>query len=625
MTKQFILQSFLCLITLAPNAIAEAKKPNFVWLISEDNSVHYSSLYFKTGAQAPNIDKLAEQGVIFNNAFSNAPVCSVARSTLALGSYPPRMGIQHHRSVRDTRLPEDVKPIYAVMAEAGYHTSYESKNDYNFTYNDNFWMSRKDWRKRKEAQPFFHKQQLQRSHESHLQRLNREKDAQGVVEEFVSPRHPNTALFRQAHRANNKMIKSMQEEIADVIAMLQEDGVLEDTFVFYFGDHGGVMPGSKGYLYETGLHVPFVVRIPENFKHLVDLEKGTRVDGFIEFVDVGATVMHLAGIKPPSGIDGKAFMGPGISKEDLENRDETLGFADRFDEKYDLVRSLRKGDLKYKRNYQPFNYGGLHNNYRYKMAAYREWRELHEKGELNELQSQFYKSRPVEELYDVVKDPYETNNLASNPQYAEQLLWMRERLSDRLKEISDLSFFPESIMVDGDLKVFAQLGIEKKDDIAELIDLANLQLSSFEEVQEDLLEALNSTTPWFRYWALINCSRFGKQAHAFVAKAKELAAHDEELLVRVRAAEFLAIIKAQDPAQVILDVLEKSTSETETLLTLNSLVLLRDGHGYKFDVELEKINVKSYFTYRRIDYLLGTNFAAKAKALKRKAKQKEKK
>ena len=95
--------------------------------------------------------------------------------------------------------------------------------------------------------------------------------------------------------------------------------------------------------------------------------------------------------------------------------------------------------------------------------------------------------------------------------------------------------------------------------------------------------------------------------------------------MRVRAAEFLALIKAQDPAQVILDVLEKSSSETETLLTLNSLVLLRDGHGYKFDLDLEKINVKTYFTYRRIDYLLGTNFAVKARALKRKAKQKQKK
>ena len=178
---------------------------------------------------------------------------------------------------------------------------------------------------------------------------------------------------------------------------------MDNTIIFYYGDHGGVLPRSKGYIYESGLNVPMVVYIPEKWKHLSPVDMGSSTDAFVQFVDLAPTVLNLAGINIPEQIDGKAFLGKTVTAENLDNRNTTFGYADRFDEKYDLVRSLRKGKYKYIRNYQPFNIDALFNFYRYKMLAYKEWQELFENGNLNKEQEQFFQARTPEALYDIEK------------------------------------------------------------------------------------------------------------------------------------------------------------------------------------------------------------------------------
>jgi hypothetical protein len=406
----------------------------------------------------------------------------------------------------------------------------------------------------------------------------------------------------------------MDAQVGEIVERLRREGVLEDTFIFYFGDHGGVLPGSKGYLYETGLHVPFVVRVPENFRHLVDLESKTRNDAFIEFVDIGPTTLNLAGIPIPAGMDGKPFMGPGVTREELESRDEAVGIADRFDEKYDLVRTLRKGNLKYIRNYQPFNFHGLSNIYRYKMASYREWRDLHYAGKLTELQDRFFVTRPPEELYEVVKDPYETVNLAADPSYADELAAMRTRLAERLKAMPDLGFIPERNLVEEAVNAPVVFGEKNHGRISELIDIADLELLPFAEAKDGIRQALASKDALKRYWGLIVCSTFLTEAKEFVGQAKALAASDNDLLVRARAAEFLGLIKAQDPQGVLLDVLSKSTSEMEATLVLNMITLLQDGEAaYKFEITPEDIHTRGFFADRCLVHLCGLPVPSKTK------------
>ncbi|MDG2279817.1 MAG: sulfatase, partial [Flavicella sp.] len=403
--------------------VTAQKTPNIVWIVSEDNSKHYMKLFDDNGVETPSIENLANQGVIFTHAFSNAAVCSAARSTLIASSYGPRLATHYHRRMAKVEMPEGVEMFPAYLRKAGYYTTNCAKEDYNIIKEDNVWdasSKKASWRNRKEGQPFFHVFNIGTTHESRMH-FSREDMKAGTKNDqknvFVQPNHPQTGLFKYSNARYHDKIQEMDAEVGAVVAELEKDGLLDDTFIFYYGDHGGVLPGSKGYINEMGVHVPLVVYIPDNYKDLVSVKAKTKEEAFVSFVDFGATVLNLAGIKTPKGMDGIPFLGKGVSAKDLSKRDETFSYADRFDEKYDMVRAVRKGNFKYTRNYQPFNFNGLMNNYRYKQLGYQQWSNFYNAGKLNDIQAQFYEPKQVEELYDVEKDPFETNNLAQLPEY----------------------------------------------------------------------------------------------------------------------------------------------------------------------------------------------------------------
>ncbi|MFQ5731475.1 MAG: sulfatase [Planctomycetaceae bacterium] len=604
----------LSIVTAFGTSAPAADRPNFVWLISEDNSKHYLKLFDRNGAETPRIAEMAKQGLLFEHAFSNAPVCSVARTTLITGCYGPRIGTQFHRKSTIVPMPAGLRMFPAYLRKAGYYTTNNRKKDYNAIEGRDVWDAssrRATWRNRNKGQPSFHMQSFTTSHESSLHftatAMKNQKTETKPESVTVAPYHPDTPTFRYTYARYLDRIRKIDHQIGAVLDKLKDDGLLEETFVFYFGDHGGVLPRSKGYLYESGLHVPLVVRVPKKYRHLVDAKPGTRVTGFVSFIDFGPTLLNLAGIPVPDAVDGRPFLGKGVRMADVNKRDETFGYADRFDEKYDLVRTLRKGRFKYMRSYQPFNFDALQNNYRYRMLAYAEWRRLYREGKLNATQRQFFEPRAPEALYDLAKDPYETRNLANVPKYAATLADLRRRLSRRVKGMPDLSLFPESALVKGAFANPAAFGRKHKRKIAALVDVADLSLVPFEKAQAGIRVALSSKDPWQRYWGLIACSSHGKVAASFAATAKTLAANDREPLVRVRAAEFLGLIAAADPRKTIMDALAKSDSGIEAALILNTLVLLRDGKpGYAFKVTGNDVNPaarREPLVQRRLQYL----------------------
>jgi len=592
----------------------QTPQPNIVWLVSEDNSVHYLKLFSEHGAETPHIAALAEHGLTFNHAFSNAPVCSVARTTLATGCYGPRIGTQFHRRSVEVPMPIGLQMFPEYLNQTGYYTANNNKTDYNATAGKNVWndsSKKATWRNRKADQPFFYMQSFPVCHESSLhftaKQMISEKTVHNPDNVFVAPYHPDTPLFRYTYARYLDRIQQMDEQVGAVVEELTKDGLLEDTFIFYFGDHGGVLPRGKGYAYESGLHVPLVVRVPEKWQHLTDRGLGSGVSGFVNFVDFGPTVLNLAGVTVPAQVDGKPFLGPGVKREEVDARDEAFGYADRFDEKYDFVRTLRKGRFKYIRNFQPFNFDGLQNNYRYHMLAYQEWRTLYESGHLNAIQSQFFEARAAEQLFDIESDPHETKNLATDPKFADTLLNLRERLTNRLKNMPDLSLYPESVLAEEAFQNPVKFGQEHKTQIANLVDVANLSLQPFNEARHAIQSTLASDDAMTRYWGLIVCSSQGAAAREFVPAAKNLAADDSNRLVRVRAAEFLGLIGAADPQAVIIDAIHKSNSAIEVGLMLNTVALLRDGKpGYKFAIDKATISPamrNNDTVQRRLEYL----------------------
>ena len=587
--------------------ISANDKPNFVWIISEDNSIHYLNHFFPDGADTPNIKKMAMHGVTFDNAFSNAPVCSVARSTLITSCYAPRIGSQYHRRSVMAPMPEGLKMFPAYLKEIGYYTTNRSKTDYNLIQGKGVWdqSSRKaHWKNRKNNQPFFHKASYAISHESSLhfkkEAIKNQPTEHDPGKVKLAPYHPDTKTFRYTQARYHDNIVKIDNVVGGIIDELKNDGLLENTFVFYFGDHGGVLPRSKGYAFETGLHVPLVVRIPKNFKHLVKYSTNYREAGFVEFIDFGPTLLNLAGIKIPDVIDGIPFMGKGS-----KTREFTFNYADRFDEKYDFVRWIRKGRYSYQRNFQPFNFDALQNDYRYKQLAFTEWRDLFQQGKLNDIQKQFFEARAPEALYDINKDPYETKNLAKDPELKGILGEMRKIMQSQMQQINDLSFYPEPVMVKEAMKNPSGYGIEKTHEIKEMSKIAALQLLPFSEVVEPLERALTSVNPWFRYWGCIVATSHGQNSQKLTNIISKMAGSDSEPLVRARAAEYLGVNQKENPFPFIKNALKMSSSEVETNLILNTAVLLQDGgFGHSFKTfSMSDVNFGGRYIEARIAYL----------------------
>lgn len=573
---------------------SSAEKPNILWLVSEDNSKHYLKLYDEGGAVMPNVEKLAAHGLTFNNAFSNAPVCSTARTTLATGIYGPKLGTYQHRGFEEVALPQGFTTFNQSLQKAGYYTTNNAKTDYNFVADANIWdesSKKASWRNRKPGQPFFHMQTFVITHEGKLHfkqgAIDNRKTKHDPAKVTLAPIYPDTKTFRytMAKTLDNHVVADNQ--IGSVIEKLKQDGELENTFIFYFGDHGGVLPGSKGYLFDRGLSVPLVVRIPENFKHLVGegLRKdNVRVDGFVSFIDFAPTMLALAGISADKQMDGQTFLAPALSIDELNKRDVTFGHADRFDEKSDLVRSIRVGKYKYIRHYQPFYSDSLHAYYRYRQLAFKQWKDMHQQGKLSAIQGSFFEVSGTELLFDMDADPYETVNLADTKQYQETLLSLRSQLQQTVKALPDLGFLPESVWLkesEGNAFVYGQ---QQKARINELISLADMQLEPFKSVEDKLISYLKKGTSEQQIWTLINLSWFAKDSKHLISEVKQLLASSKSSLVKARAIEYLTLQQAIEPVEPLTELIANEEDRLIQVEILNIAAFVHEHTGKVFPI-----------------------------------------
>ena len=602
-----------------------ADRPNLVFIVSEDNSVHYLNHFFPGGTKAPNIEALAKDGITFDHAFSNAPVCSVARTTLATGCLAPRIGTQFHRRYEMAAMPKGLKMWAAYLREAGYYTTNNSKEDYNAIKSDDVWddsSKNASWRNRPDKkQPFYHMASHGESHEGRLQfsqeTYENVKTAHDPASVKLADYFPDTPLFRYTHAHYLDCMTTIDGIVGDTVAKLKEDGLLEDTFIFYFGDHGGVMPRSKGYAYQSGLHVPLVVRVPENFQKLSPFERGEHARGFVSFIDFGPTALNLADLDIPDQIDGTPFLGKSINKRQVESRNEVYGYADRFDEKYDLIRTIRVGKYHYMRSYQPWLPDGLQNNYRYRMLAYTQWRDLYKAGELEGAQAQFFQPRPAELLFDVEADPHEVNDLSSDPNHEKTLKSLRAKLNQKLKNLPDLSIYPESYLAANAMGDAVTFGQEHKREIATLVDTADLALLPFDKAKLKIEKALASSHWAVRYWAAMACTSFGKEAKNLAKNVKPLL-EDEKEIVRVRAAEFLGRLGTINPQETLVKIVNTTEDPIVATEALNSVVYFKDFFDDKYPVD------RSDFTPvadgadidDRLNYINGVPYPARTKKKK---------
>lgn len=606
------------LLSCCPSLLdAQSARPNIVWLMAEDVSSQFLGLYNGgRGAQLPNLERLFQEGVAFDNAYSNAPVSSAARSTLITGCYGPRLGVSFHRKLELVPLPDGLRMFPSYLRLAGYYTSNASKTDYNCFLDETAWDvvhgKMGEWRNRPDKNcPFFFVRTDATCHESCLQfsvqRMKGDTTFHSLSSVSLLPEHPDTELFRYTYATFYDRLLQVDGELGRMVEMLREDGELDDTFIFYFGDNGGSLPGSKGYTTERGLRVPLVVYIPKNWRNHIPLSVNTHVGGVVSFMDFGPTVLHLAGIEIPESMEGRPFLGEDLSLDSINARDEVYGYGDRFDELYAFNRTVRKGNFKYSRNFLPYHPKSLYAFYRYKQAAFREWRALYEKGKLNAVQRRFFEPQGAEELYDLSVDPGETVNLASSPDYRVELERMRKLLFAHLLEERDLGLFPECVWLDEGGSSPVAYGNASEKRLSKALETANLQLLSFSDGKEGAFQALFSSDPVIRYWALTACVSWGMEAVSLVPAVRKCLSGENPAFVCSRAVVFLSVVGDTDnPVGEMKSALSLCRNGAESLSVLNDMAYLKERNAsLVWDLKKEDIKCPCMGTDWRLSYLNG--------------------
>lgn len=442
---------FVNLILYACNEKSDSC-PNILWIYVEDISPNLNC-YGDEMVKTPNIDDLAKHGILFTNTFMPAPVCSPCRSAIITGTMQTTLGIHNHHSSRTEasaiHLPEYVKTLPELFKESGFFTFNHGKDDYNFKYKRKDLYSGEirdngmyglvgekiDWNSREKGQPFFGQIQLSGNkyiyHNTFNEKVIRPINPDSVV---FPPYYPNTEFMRREWATYLETIELTDKDVGNIIERLKDDGVLENTYIFFFSDHGMRLWRHKQFLYDSGTRVPFILA------YYGKIEKATVNNDLISGLDIGTTSLGLAGIKIPDYTEGRDLLAANYTP-----REFVISARDRCDFTIDRIRSVRTKDYKYIRNYFP--------DRPYMQAGYRdEWeitkkmRKMVEQDKLNDVQGRFWSNfRPKEELYNIKNDPFEITNLANNPDYTNKLTEMRRILDDWIEHTGDKGQYAEDI------------------------------------------------------------------------------------------------------------------------------------------------------------------------------------
>jgi arylsulfatase A-like enzyme len=573
-----------------------ADLPNILWITSEDNGPHLGC-YGDTYADTPNIDSIAKRGVCYRNAWSNAPVCAPARTTIITGMYPPSLGAQHMRSA--VRIPEQFHLYPTYLREAGYYCTNNSKTDYNLAGVPSPWdesSNKAHWRKRKAGQPFFAIFNFTISHESQIR-----KRPHILVHDPAKVRvpayHPDTPEVRHDWAQYYDNLTTMDQQVGQVLKELEEDGLTDDTIIFYYGDHGSGMPRSKRWPYDSGLHVPMIVAFPEKYRNLAasDYKQGGFSDRLVGFIDLAPTVLSLAGVEPPEQMQGRAFHG----KFEAKPNEYLYGFRGRMDERIDVARTIRDERYVYLRQFMPHRIYGEHVDYMFQTPTTEVWHRMFEEGKLNEAQSHFWQVKPAEELYDLETDPDEVHNLANSLDDRATLKRFRKAQTEFLLATRDTGFLPEAMMHKraGEDTVYEMAQDPARYDLEQISKIATMATFGDPRNLPAVVHFLNDDDAAVRYWSALGVIVQGEAAVKSAEEKLKPLLDDKSPSVRIVAAEALGRYGTKASGEKAVSILlDLSNIETQgpfvSTQALNSLDALPIDRVASHVDEIRKLPTK---------------------------------
>ena len=578
--KRISVLSLLGLLSIV-HGLYSIDRPNILWLSAEDINAHFGC-YGDSHAITPFLDKLAAEGTRYTHAFTTAAVCAPNRSGIITGMYQTTLGTQHMRG--RAKLPVAIKPFPTYLRDAGYYCTNNSKEDYQFYTPEGTWdlsSFNAHWRNRPNSdQPFFAVFNFRGCHESGIaskrkyeqvtENLTAEQRQDAYALTTFPPYYPETPNAREDWKRYYELITAMDAWVGDLIAQLKEDGLYENTIIFFWSDHGVGLPRAKRWLYDTGTRVPLIIRIPEQFRTDPQGVPGTVTSQLVSSIDLGPTVLNLTGLSIPEIMQGRPFLGKNLSKE----RAYVFGARDRMDERYDIIRMVRDRQYKYIRNYEPLKTFYQYMNTPEKGATMIDLRKRHEAGKLSQHADYFFSpTKPVEELYDTFTDPHELNNLADDPRYVGTLKRLRQAHLAWVRETRDTGLIAEPIILEREKVLGNRYEILRQGDdesLSNRIAYAAIAASSGVESLPVLIKAAEDMDSAVRYWGAVGIGNIGKEAKN-ATKLMEASLKDPSSVVRVAAARALARLGMPKKA---LPVLTKELEDGEQWERLHAAIVL---------------------------------------------------
>ena len=469
-TNMLNLRIIILVFFLTYSCSKNSQKPlNVVWISCEDMGPILGS-YGNDIVKTPNLDKLASEGVRYTNAYSTVGVCAPSRFSIITGMYPARLGAHNMRTgdYHNYKTPEEVshrknigvidkegknipeyevvppthvKPFTEILRTKGYYCANNFKCDYQFNAPFTAWdevSSTVSYRDAPKDKPFFYVWNTLLTHESRIWERSNQPLTVNPEDIIIPSYFPDIPEVRNDIARKYSNIEAMDKKVGELMNQLEEDGMLDNTIIMFWSDHGGNLLRQKRAVGNSGLNVPLIIRYPNK------MDAGKVDERIVSLMDLGPTVLSLLNIEPPKHYDGKAIAGP---YED-DPREYAFGTADRFDESTDMQRSVLDGRYVYVKNFLPELPLIYRNKYRERITMNS---KLIQMDSFNMLEGDaayiFMKTKPVEEFYDLANDPYEVHNIIDNPKYFKRINDFRVALENWQKEINDQGFIAENKLV----------------------------------------------------------------------------------------------------------------------------------------------------------------------------------
>ncbi|MEM7638646.1 MAG: sulfatase [Pseudomonadota bacterium] len=473
----------ICAASACANGVADsihatpdsdiATRPNIVLVLFEDMSPRVGS-FGDHIAYTPNLDRIAAEGIRYTNVFTTSGVCAPSRAALMTGRYQQTIGAQHMRTMAPAGgtgggpqgyfavPPPHIKAFPELLRSVGYYTSNNSKTDYQFGQPFTIWdrsARGADWSKRAPGQPFFHMVTFFNTHESAIWPVDMEKTPAneafyGLVSRnrqafkdreartdpdavSVPPYLPDTPLVRRDIATHYDNIAFTDAALGALYDRLDQEGLLANTIFIVSSDHGDGLPRMKRSLYDSGLHVPMVIRYPDG------RGAGTVNDELISFVDLAPTILSWAKAPNPDHLAGYDFEGDDRDRP----RDYVYAAQDRMDFDPNHRRAVRDARFKLIQNFSPGDQYFIPLAFRDVQPTMQElWNGL-ETGTLPKAAEQLFEPIPDLQLYDVTSDPHEIRNLSDDPEHAATVTRLKTVLDEWMRAHPDMSSIPESDMI----------------------------------------------------------------------------------------------------------------------------------------------------------------------------------